>query len=117
MIRYNFESSMINKTKNNLIMQQLILTLVLFFSSILLSHSQNEQKTLVGEVISISDINLLKEDGRGCFAFYNREILIKGPLFIKSAILENPHEEFNSNICFQDEVGNNSLDLLKTCLP
>lgn len=99
-------------------MQQVILTLVLVFSSLLISNAQESNDPKFGTV-KVSVVNVLNDKGSVHFAFFNKENFRMQPLFAKSAIIKEgtsfvnfenvPFGEY-AIICFHDENENNKLD-------
>ncbi len=69
-------------------MQQLILTIILLFSSVVLTKAQGNSENLVERNIKVSVVNALNNEGTVKFAFFNKEGFRKQPLFAKSAVVE-----------------------------
>ncbi len=99
-------------------MQQVILTLVFLFSSILISKAQERESKQFGTV-EVSVVNALNDEGTIQFALFNKENFRMQPLFAKSSIIKNgvssvlfeniPLGEY-AIISFHDENGNNKMD-------
>ena len=99
-------------------MQQVILALVLIFSSVLISNAQESDRKQLGTV-EVSVINALNDKGTIQFALFNKQNFRKEPLFAKSStikegvssvVFENiPLGEY-AIISYHDENGNNKMD-------
>jgi len=99
-------------------MQQVILTLVLVFSSILISKAQDNVSEQFG-TIEVSVKNALNDEGTIHFALFNKENFRMEPLFAESSTIKNgessvvfeniPLGEY-AIISFHDENGNNKMD-------
>lgn len=106
-------------------MQQVILTLVFLFSSILISKAQESKSKQFGTV-EVSVVNALNDEGTIQFALFNKENFRMQPLFAKSSIIKNgvssvlfeniPLGEY-AIISFHDENGNNKMDFELNGMP
>lgn len=107
-------------------MQQLILTILLLFSSVALTHAQESNENLEERTITVSVVNALNDNGTVKFAFFNKEGFRKQPLFADSASLENgvstvifkniPKGEY-AIICYHDENSNERMDFHENGMP
>ena len=107
-------------------MQQLILTIVLLFSSVVVVNAQENNENLKGETITVMVVNVLNDNGKVNFALFNKEGFRKKPLFAKSAKIENGKSKVVfSNIpkgkyaiiCYHDENSNSQLDFYENGMP
>jgi len=99
-------------------MQQVILALVLIFSSVLISNAQESDRKQFGTV-EVSVLNALNDEGTIQFALFNKENFRMQPLFAKcstikegvsTVVFENiPLGEY-AIISYHDENGNNKMD-------
>lgn len=106
-------------------MQQVILTLVFLFSSILISKAQESESEQFGTV-KVSVVNALNDEGTIQFALFNKENFRMQPLFAKSSTIKNgvssvlfeniPLGEY-AVISFHDENGNNKMDFELNGMP
>jgi uncharacterized protein (DUF2141 family) len=106
-------------------MQQVILTLVFLFSSIVISNAQESEVKNSG-TIKVLLVNALSDKGSVHFAFFDKENFRKQPLFSKTATIENgssnvtfenvPFGEY-AIICFHDENENDKLDFQVSGMP
>jgi len=107
-------------------MQQLILTIVLLFSSVVVVKAQENNKNLEGKTITVMVVNALNDKGKVTFAIFNKEDFRKKPLFAKSAAIESgkskvifsniPKGEY-AIICYHDENSNSKLDFYENGMP
>ena len=107
-------------------MQQVILTIVLFFSTLVLAHAQGSEEKYKERTITVTVINALNDRGTVKFAFYNEKGFRIEPLFAKSASVENgiskvifeniPQGEY-AVVCFHDENNNGRMDFYENGMP
>jgi len=107
-------------------MQQLILMIILLFSSIALTQAQESNENLEERTITVSVVNALNNSGTVKFAFYTKEGFRKQSLFAKSASIEDgistvtftnvPKGDY-AIICYHDENSNNQLDFYENGMP
>ncbi|WP_372793064.1 DUF2141 domain-containing protein [Lutibacter sp.] len=100
-------------------MQQIILTIVLLFSSLVVVKAQGNNKNLEERNVTVTVVNALNDTGSVNFALFNEEGFRKQPLFAKSGTIENgvssivfekiPKGEY-AIICYHDENENNKMD-------
>ena len=107
-------------------MQQIILALALFFTSLLFSQSQDTLEEKSGATITIDVVNALNDIGEVKFGLYTKENFRKQPLYSKSSHIENGRssvvfENVPSGIyavvCFHDENKNDRLDFYENGMP
>ena len=107
-------------------MQQIILALALFFTSLLFSQSQGILEKKSGATITIDVVNALNDIGEVKFGLYTKENFRIQPLYSKSSHIENGRssvvfENVPSGIyavvCFHDENKNDRLDFYENGMP
>ena len=107
-------------------MQQVILTIILFFSSLMLVQAQESQEKYKERTVTVTVVNALNDGGAVRFAFFNKEGFRKQSLFAKSASIEKgiskvtftnvPQGEY-AVVCFHDENNNGQLDFHENGIP
>ena len=107
-------------------MQQVILTIALFFSTLMLAQAQESEEKYEERSITVTVINALNDRGAVKFAFYNEKGFRIKPLFTKSASVENgiskvifknvPKGEY-AILCFHDENNNGRMDFHENGMP
>jgi len=107
-------------------MQQVILTIILFFSSLLLAHAQESEEKYNERTVTVTVTNALSDTGTVKFAFYNEKGFRIKPLFAKSTSVEDgiskvtfsnvPKGEY-AVVCFHDENNNSQLDFHENGIP
>jgi uncharacterized protein (DUF2141 family) len=107
-------------------MQQLILTIVLLFSSVVVANAQENNKNLEKINVTVKVVNAINDTGRVNFVMFNEEGFRKQPLFSKSGTIENgvssivfekvPKGEY-AIICYHDENINNKMDFNVNGMP
>lgn len=107
-------------------MQQVILTIILFFSSLLLANAQESDLKNNERTVTVTVINALSDNGTVKFAFYDKKGFRIEPLFAKSASVENgissvifenvPQGEY-AILCFHDENNNGRMDFYENGMP
>jgi len=107
-------------------MQQIILTIVFLFSSIIVTSAQENNNNLKQKTITVTVLNTLNDTGTVNFAFFNEVGFRKQPLFAKSSTIKNGVSKVTfSNvakgeyaiICFHDENNNNRMDFYENGMP
>ena len=108
-------------------MQHVILTIVLFCSSLLVAQTQTDENNVEGNKITVSVVNALNDNGKIHFAFHNETTFMKAaPLFTKTGtiekglstvIFENVPEGEYAILCFQDENENGRMDFHENRMP
>jgi len=107
-------------------MQQLILTIVLLFSSVVVVKAQENNENFKGETITVLVVNALNDNGKVNFALFNKEGFKKQPLYAKSAVIKNGNSSvIFSNIpngkyaiiCYHDENSNGKMDFYENGMP
>ena len=107
-------------------MQQVILTIILLFSSIFVSQAQENSKQTDERNITVSVVNALNSNGTIKFAFFDEVGFRIQPLFAKSATITNGISKVTfSNvakgeyaiICYHDENNNNRMDFYENGMP
>ena len=106
-------------------MQHLILTIVLFFLSIIM-QAQDSQENLEVKNITVAVTNALGNHGNVKFALFNEEGFRKQPLVsisstvekgVCSTVFEKVPRGVYAIICFQDENNNNRIDFNENGMP
>jgi len=108
-------------------MQHVILTIVLFCSSLLVAQTQTNENNFEGNKITVSVVNALNDNGKIHFAFHNETTFMKAaPLFAKTGTIEKglstvvfknvPEGEY-AILCFQDENENGRMDFYENRMP
>ena len=107
-------------------MQQVILTIILFFSSLILAHAQESKEKHNESAITVTVINALNDSGTVRFALYDKKGFRIEPLFSKSAsvkngiskvIFENISQGEYAILCFHDENNNGRMDFYENRMP
>jgi uncharacterized protein (DUF2141 family) len=107
-------------------MQQVILTLALFFSLTVVAQTTSENK-IEGQTIKVSVTNALNDNGTIGFALYNEANFMKSqPIKATSAKIENGvstitfenvPEGIYAIICYHDENDNKRMDFQPNGMP
>jgi len=107
-------------------MQQLILTIILLFSSVIVTKAQETDLNLEQNKVSVTVINALNDTGTISFALFDEVGFRKQPLFAKSTSIEKgistitflnvPNGEY-AIICFHDENENSRMDFHENGMP
>jgi len=108
-------------------MQQIILTIALFFSTLLVAQTQTNEQNFEGNKITVTVLNALNDSGNIHFAFHNETTFMKAaPLNTKSSTIENgictvvfenvPEGEY-AILCFHDENENGRMDFQENGMP
>ena len=108
-------------------MQHIILTIALFYSSLLVAQTQTNENNFEGNKITVSVVNALNNNGKIHFAFHNETTFMKAaPLFAKTGtiekglstvIFENVPEGEYAILCFHDENENGRMDFYENRMP
>lgn len=109
-------------------MQQLLVVLALFFSSMLMAQTNTVNQDLNnGQSIEVSVTNALSNKGSIHFALYDENTFMKSkPLFSEEAeinentstvVFENIPEGEYAIICYHDENENNRMDFQENGMP
>lgn len=107
-------------------MQQVILTLALLFSSIIVAQTEVKPNFEEGKSITVSVVNALSDNGNIKFGLYSKESFRKESLISKSSIIENgigkvvfeniPAGNY-AIVCYHDENSNNRIDFHENGMP
>ena len=107
-------------------MQQVILTIILLFSSMFISQAQENSKQSDESNITVSVVNTLNNNGTIKFAFFDEVGFRKQPLFAKSVQITDGISKVTFNnipkgeyaiICYHDENNNNRMDFHENGMP
>ena len=107
-------------------MQNLILTILLLFSSTVAVKAQENSGKSNLSTITVSVTNALNDNGTVNFALYTEEGFLKQPLFAKGStisngvskvIFENVPKGVYAIVCFHDENGNKRMDFEENGMP
>lgn len=107
-------------------MQQIILTIILFFSSVALTQAQENTNNLNERSITVTVNNVLNNEGTVNFAIFDKENFRKRPLYAKSSTIENGVSKVNflnvpkgkyAIICYHDENKNGRMDFYENGMP
>jgi uncharacterized protein (DUF2141 family) len=107
-------------------MQNLILTIVLLFSSTVAIQAQENNQNLDLKTVTVSVVNALNDNGTVNFALYTKEGFMKQPLFAKGSTIkngvgtvtfENVPKGSYAIICFHDENRNKRMDFEENGMP
>lgn len=116
----------INELKNILTMQHLILAIALLFSSLIMAQTNEKQELRDGQIIKVTVVNALNDNGSIAFALYNEEGFLQSPLQSKSGTIQEGISivEFEnilagnySIVCFHDENSNGRMDFEMNGMP
>jgi len=108
-------------------MQHIIITIALFFSTLLFAQTKVNENNFEGNKITISVVNALNDNGNIHFAFHSETTFMKtAPLYAKSSTIENgickvvfenvPEGEY-AILCFHDENKNDRMDFQENGMP
>ena len=108
-------------------MQQLILTIILFFSTLVLAQAQENNKNLEERTVTVTVVNALNDEGTVNFALFDETGFLKRqPLLAelskivdgvsKITFLNVPKGEY-AIICYHDENKNSIMDFYENGMP
>ena len=107
-------------------MQQVLIIIALFFSSVLVAQNSNESDKKALKEITATVVNVLNNNGKVSFALFTKENFRKNPVMSVSALIIDGVSTVNFKnvevgeyaiICYHDANGNGKMDFNENGMP